>query len=265
MIFLPAGHVGGWPILRGGAQSLSGALAAHLKTLGGTILCNHEVREVPAANLVLADVSPRQLIAIAGEALPSSFQIQLNRFRYGPAAFKVDFALSSPIPWRASECSRAATVHIGGSFEQIADSEKILTSNRPFVLVGQPSLFDPSREPERRHAAWADCPVPNGSTVDYTDAIESLISRFAPGFRDCILARVVSGPADLQNWNPKSHRRRHSQRSNGLSTTPSTSNPLALPHSEGWSLFVRSVDSAGWRGAWNVRLPRGPPSYNRRP
>jgi len=202
MIFLAAGHVGGWPILRGGAQSLSDALAAHLKSLGGTILCNHEVREIPAANLVLADVSPRQLIAIAGEALPSSFQSQLNRFRYGPAAFKIDFALSSPIPWRASECSRAATVHVGGSFEEIAEAEKMLTSNRPFVLVGQPSLFDPSRAPEGRHTAWAYCHVPNGSTVDYTDAIESQISRFAPGFRDCILARAVSGPADLQNWNP---------------------------------------------------------------
>jgi phytoene dehydrogenase-like protein len=202
MIFLAAGHVGGWPILRGGAQSLSDALAAHLKNLGGTILCDHEVDEIPGANLVLADVSPRQLITIAGKALPSSFQKQLNRFRYGPAVFKIDYALSSPIPWRAPECSRAATVHLGGSFEEIAEAERTLTSDRPFVLLGQPSLFDSSRAPEGRHTAWAYCHVPNGSKVDYTDAIENQISRFAPEFRDCILARSVSGPAALQNWNP---------------------------------------------------------------
>jgi phytoene dehydrogenase-like protein len=202
LIFLSAGHATGWPIVRSGAQSLANALGAYLRALGGTIVCDHEIREIPQTNLVLADVSPRQLITIAGESLPTSYLNQLSRFRYGSAAFKIDYALSSPIPWRAPECSRAATVHVGGSFEEIVEAERTLTSSRPFVLVGQPSLFDSSRAPAGRHTAWAYCHVPNGSDVDYTKGIEDQISRFAPAFRECILSRAVSTPSDLQNWNP---------------------------------------------------------------
>jgi phytoene dehydrogenase-like protein len=202
LIFLAAGHASGWPILRGGAQSLADTLGTHLKALGGTIVCNYEIREIPIASLVLADISPRQLITIAGQILPAPYLHQLNQFRYGPAAFKIDYALSSPIPWRALECSRAATVHVGGSFEEIGEAENTLTSSQPFVLVGQPSLFDSSRAPAGRHTAWAYCHVPNGSNIDYTELIERQISRFAPGFRECVLSRAVSTPSNLQSWNP---------------------------------------------------------------
>jgi phytoene dehydrogenase-like protein len=126
----------------------------------------------------------------------------LERFRYGAAAFKIDYALSAPIPWTAPECSRAATVHIGGSLEEITESERTFSSDRPFVLLGQPSLFDSSRAPEGQHTAWAYCHVPNGSNRDCTELIERQIARFAPDFRDCILARSISSPAALEQWNP---------------------------------------------------------------
>jgi phytoene dehydrogenase-like protein len=150
----------------------------------------------------MADMSPHQLSAMAGSTLPESYIRQLGQFRYGPAAFKIDYALSSPIPWRAQECSRAATVHVGGSFEEIVEAEKTLVSDRPFVLVGQPSLFDSTRAPAGLHTAWAYCHVPNGSEIDYTESIERQLSRFAPEFRDCILSRSISTPSDLQRWNP---------------------------------------------------------------
>jgi phytoene dehydrogenase-like protein len=202
LIFLAAGHASGWPIVRGGAQSLADALAAHLQTLDGTIVCNHEISEIPAHDLVLADVSPRQLIMMAGQGLPASYLRRLQQFRYGPAAFKIDYALNSPIPWKASECSRAATVHLGGTLEEVVEAEKTLTPSRPFVLMGQPSLFDPSRAPTDKHTAWAYCHVPNGSSVDYSEAIERQINRFAPGFTEVVLSRSVSTPSHLQNWNP---------------------------------------------------------------
>jgi phytoene dehydrogenase-like protein len=128
--------------------------------------------------------------------------MRLERFRYGAGAFKIDYALSAPIPWTASECSRAATVHVGGTLEEIVESERNFTSDRPFVLLGQPSLFDPTRAPAGQHTAWAYCHVPNGSAKDYTELIERQIARFAPEFRDCILARSVSPPAALERWNP---------------------------------------------------------------
>jgi phytoene dehydrogenase-like protein len=128
--------------------------------------------------------------------------MRLERFRYGAGAFKIDYALSAPIPWTASECSRAATVHVGGTLEEIVESERTFTSDRPFVLLGQPSLFDPTRAPAGQHTAWAYCHVPNGSAKDYTELIERQIARFAPEFRDCILARSVSPPAALERWNP---------------------------------------------------------------
>jgi phytoene dehydrogenase-like protein len=202
LTLMAAGHANGWPILRGGAQALPNALARHLEDLGGRIEINHEIRQLPEADLILAAITPRQLLRIAGSQLPSRYCKRLERFRYGAGAFKIDYALSAPIPWAAPECSRAATVHIGGTLEEISESERTFTSDRPFVLLGQPSLFDPSRAPIGQHTAWAYCHVPNGSAKDYTDSIERQITRFAPDFRDCILARSISSPAALERWNP---------------------------------------------------------------
>jgi phytoene dehydrogenase-like protein len=152
--------------------------------------------------LVLCDVTPRQLLSIAGGRLPRKYEKSLSRFRYGPGAFKIDYALSQPIPWRAPECSRAITVHVGGSMEEIAESEYAAangsTAERPFVLVAQPSLFDATRAPGGKHVAWVYCHVPNSSGVDMTTRIEAQIERFAPGFCDCVIARRVSSPAVLE-------------------------------------------------------------------
>ena len=202
LTLIAAGHASGWPILRGGAQALPDALARYLEDLGGRIEIGHEVTQLPETDLILADITPRQLLRIAGSQLPSHYCRRLERFRYGAGAFKIDYALNAPIPWTAPECSRAATVHIGGSLEEIAESERTFASDRPFVLLGQPSLFDPSRAPVGQHTAWAYCHVPNGSAKDYTESIERQIARFAPDFRDCILARSVSSPAALERWNP---------------------------------------------------------------
>jgi phytoene dehydrogenase-like protein len=202
LTLMAAGHANGWPILRGGAQALPDALARHFEDLGGRIEINHEITQLPEADLILAAITPLQLLRIAGSQLPSRYRRQLERFRYGAGAFKIDYALSAPIPWAAPKCSRAATVHIGGTLEEIVESERTLTSDRPFVILGQPSLFDPRRAPVGRHTAWAYCHVPNGSAEDYTEAIERQIRRFAPDFRDCILARSISSPAALERWNP---------------------------------------------------------------
>jgi phytoene dehydrogenase-like protein len=202
LILLAAGHSSGWPILRGGAQCLTNVLIRHLVELGGTIVTAHEITQKPRTNLVLADLTPHQLLRLQDAELDPRYLAKLKRFRYGPGAFKIDYALSCPIPWIASECSRAATVHIGGSLEEVVEAERTLSSERPFVLLGQPSLFDTTRAPTGSHTAWAYCHVPNGSAVDYTEAIENQISRFAPGFRDCILARSASTPAALEQWNP---------------------------------------------------------------
>ena len=202
LTLMAAGHANGWPIVRGGAQALPDALAQHLEDLGGRIEINHEITQLPEADLILADITPRQLLRIAGYQLPSRYCRRLERFRYGAGAYKIDYALRAPIPWAAPECSRAATVHIGGTLEEIVESERTFTSDRPFVLLGQPSLFDSSRAPVGRHTAWAYCHVPNGSAEDYTESIERQITRFAPDFRDCILARSISSPAALERWNP---------------------------------------------------------------
>ena len=202
LILMAAGHAGGWPILRGGAQALPDALARYLNNLGGRVEIGHEITQLPEADLILAGITPRQLLRIAGSHLPMTYRRRLERFRYGAGAFKIDYALSAPIPWTAPECLRAATVHVGGSLEEIADSERHFTSARPFVLLGQPSLFDSSRAPVGQHTAWAYCHVPNGSERDYTESIERQIVRFAPDFRDCILARTISPPAALERWNP---------------------------------------------------------------
>jgi phytoene dehydrogenase-like protein len=202
LVLMAAGHTFGWPIVRGGAQTLTDALVHHLESLGGRVETRHEVTQLPEANVVLADVTPRQFLRIAGSMLPPVYRHQLERFRYGAGAFKVDYALSAPIPWTANECSRAATVHLGGSLEEIVASERDFTSDAPFVLLVQPSLFDRTRAPAGRHIAWAYCHVPNGSAADRLGAIERQIERFAPGFRECILARSISPPAALESWNP---------------------------------------------------------------
>jgi phytoene dehydrogenase-like protein len=202
LVLMAAGHASGWPIVRGGAQTLTDALVRHLVSLGGRVETCREVTQSPEADLILADVTPRQLLRIAGPALPSTYRRQLERFRYGAGTFKIDYALNSPIPWTANDCARAATVHLGGTLEEIVSSERHFTSDTPFVLVVQPSLFDPTRAPIGQHTAWAYCHVPNGSTVDRLKAIEAQIERFAPGFRDCILARSISPPSALERWNP---------------------------------------------------------------
>ncbi len=209
LVMTAAAHIGGWPIARGGAQSVADALAAHLRSLGGEIETGVEVRsldEVPPARAVLLDVTPRQVLALAGDRLPGRYARALERFRYGPGVFKVDWALSAPIPWRAPEAALAATVHLGGTLDELARSERAPwrgeTDDAPFVLLTQPSLFDDSRAPDGRHTAWAYCHVPNGATADLTDAIERQVERYAPGFRDVVLARAVAGPAALELRNP---------------------------------------------------------------
>ena len=206
MLMAVPAHAVGWPIPRGGSQSLTNALCGYLSTCGGKVKSSSRVESVASLShydLILCDVTPRQLLRIAGERLSDSYKRQLDSFRYGPGVFKVDFALSSPIPWKASECLRAATVHLGGSFEEIAASEQAVEDGRhadcPFVLLAQPSLFDPSRAPAAKHTAWAYCHVPNGSKVDMLKKLEDQIERFAPGFRECILARRVFSPADLES------------------------------------------------------------------
>jgi phytoene dehydrogenase-like protein len=198
----------GWPIPRGGSQKISDALASYFESLGGALLLNHEVRDLrdlPANSLVLCDVTPRQLLRIADGLLPDSWCRKLARYRYGPGVFKVDWALNAPIPWRHPVCARAGTVHLGGTLDEIAASERAAwygeSSPRPFVLLAQPSLFDESRAPAGRHTAWAYCHVPNGSTEDMTGLIEAQVERFAPGFHNTILARHTMSPAQLEAHN----------------------------------------------------------------
>jgi phytoene dehydrogenase-like protein len=196
-----AGHAVGWPFPRGGAQRISDALAGYLRSLGGEIRLETPVTTLPEAPIVMCDVTPRQFLALAGKRLTEPFRGALGRFRYGPGAFKMDWALDAPIPWRARECARAGTVHVGGTFEEIAAWERSHTG-RPFVLLVQPTLFDASRAPAGKHTAWGYCHVPNGSSADISGAIEDQIERFAPGFRARILARSVMPPAALERFNP---------------------------------------------------------------
>jgi len=202
------GHAVGWPVTRGGSQSIANALTSILRSLGGEILTGTRVEsldELPAVRAVLCDVTPRQVLRIAGQRLPPAYRRQLARYRYGPGVFKLDYALDAPIPWRASACLRAATVHVGGTLAEIAAAEAAVsrgeTPEQPFVLLAQPSLFDPTRAPEGRHTAWAYCHVPNGCTADMTARIEAQIERFAPGFRHRVLARSALSPAALEQWN----------------------------------------------------------------
>jgi phytoene dehydrogenase-like protein len=201
-------HVAGWVFPRGGTQRLSDALGAHLRALGGEIVTGAPVRsvdELPPARAVLCDLSPKPLLRIAGHRFPPSYRRKLERYRYGMGAYKVDWALDGPIPWRAAECTRAATVHVGGTLDEIARSERDAWSGRhserPFVLLVQPTLFDPSRAPEGRHTAWAYCHVPHGSDIKVLPRLEQQLERFAPGFRDRVLARSVMPPGEIERHN----------------------------------------------------------------
>ena len=209
LVLLALGHTAGWPVARGGSAAITTAMRRHLESLGGVVETGREVRELrelPEATAILFDLTPRQLLQICGDGLPRSYRAALGRYRYGCGAFKLDYALSGPVPWRAEECRRAGTVHLGGTFEEIAAGELAVARGshpeRPFVLTAQPSRIDPTRAPAGKHTLWAYCHVPGGSNVDMTAAIEAQIERFAPGFRDLVLARAARGPAQIEADNP---------------------------------------------------------------
>ena len=207
LVLATLGHARGWPFPRGGSQKIADALASYLRSLGGEIVTGARVEsadELPPARAWLYDVTPRQLESIMGKRLPERYRRALSHYRYGPGVFKVDFALDGPIPWKARECARAGTVHLGGTLDDISASEASVWRGehpeRPFVLVAQQSLFDDTRAPEGKHTVWSYCHVPNGSSFDMTERIEEQIERFAPGFRDLILAKSTMGPAQLEQW-----------------------------------------------------------------
>jgi phytoene dehydrogenase-like protein len=203
-----AGHSVGWPVPRGGAQSISDALASYLRSLGGEVVTNCRVEsfaQLPPARAYLFDTAPRNLAAICEDVLPESFRRKLIRFRHGPGVFKLDWALAHPIPWKTEACRQAGTIHVGGTLDEIALSERQIWQGehptKPYVLVAQQSLFDDTRAPAGKHVGWGYCHVPAGSTVDMTAAIEQQIERFAPGFGDCILARSRITTATLEQGN----------------------------------------------------------------
>jgi phytoene dehydrogenase-like protein len=209
LVLLMLAHVSGWPFPRGGSQAIPDALAARLRSLGGEIETGTHVsslRELPISKLVLCDVTPTQLVSLAGDLLPNRYRRRLERWRYGPGAFKVDYALDGPIPWLSPEVADAGTVHLGGTLDEIAESERApwdgRHAERPFVLLAQQSLFDETRAPSGKHTAWAYCHVPNGSTFDMRERIEAQIERFAPGFRDRVLACTSRNTDDLERDNP---------------------------------------------------------------
>jgi phytoene dehydrogenase-like protein len=202
------GHAVGWPFARGGSQRIVDALAARVRALGGEIETGRRVtsmRDLPDARAILFDLTPRQVLAIAGDELPPIYRRGLEKYRYGPGVFKMDFAVSAPVPWRAPGCDAAGTVHLGGTLEEIAAGEAAVWRGqhpeRPYIILAQPSLFDPERAPEHRHTVWAYCHVPNGSTVDMSEPIEAQIERFAPGFRDTVLARSGMNAGEVEAYN----------------------------------------------------------------
>lgn len=209
LLLATAGHAAGWPFARGGSQQLTNAMISYLNSLGGRVITGRFVEsleELPPARAVLLDVTPRQFLKIAGTRLPVSYRTKLERFRYGMGSFKIDWALREPVPWTAPECRLAGTVHLGGTLDEISDSERKpwggKVSERPYVLFVQPTLFDQSRAPAGKHTAWGYCHVPNGYEGNVVDRIEAQVERFAPGFRECILARSVMGPRELELHNP---------------------------------------------------------------
>jgi phytoene dehydrogenase-like protein len=203
-----AAHAVGWPVARGGSQRVADGLAAYLKSLGGEIVTGERIDSLdalPPSRVVLCDVSPRQLVQLAGDRMPPRHRDKLLRYRYGPGVFKMDWTLSGPVPWTAEGCRRAGTIHLGSTLAEIADSERAAWEGRvhdkPYVLLVQPSVADPTRAPAGKHVLWAYAHVPHGTTVDFTDRIERQIERYAPGFRDTVLARHSMGPADMERRN----------------------------------------------------------------
>ena len=208
LVLAAAGHAFGWPFARGGSQRVADALAAVLRAHGGTIAIGSRVasmHQVSSSRVVLFDLTPRQILPIASGRWTDGFNRQLQRFRYGPGIFKVDWALDGPIPWRAPACRQAGTVHVGGAFDEVVAAEDAVAAGgvaeRPFVILAQPSVADSTRAPAGKHVGWAYCHVPNGSTVDMRERIEAQVERFAPGFTSRILARHVMGPADIERHN----------------------------------------------------------------
>jgi phytoene dehydrogenase-like protein len=261
-----AGHTHGWPCARGGSQSITRALAAYVKSLGGDIATDRRVTsmsDLPAAKAYIFDVAPRHLAAIAGERLPAGFRARLERYRHGPRIFKIDYALDGPIPWTAPRVAEAGTVHLGGTLEELSASESAIGRGehpeRPFVLVAQQSHFDPTRAPAGKHTGWVYCHVPAGSTVDMTGAIEAQIERFAPGFGDRVLARHVMTTADLETYNANyvggdivgGGQRLHA----ALLAPHAAGGPLLDP--EPGHLHLLRVDASGGRRPRDVRLLRG--------
>ncbi|RZL36072.1 MAG: NAD(P)/FAD-dependent oxidoreductase [Pedobacter sp.] len=209
LLMAALGHVAGWPLAKGGSQKIADALQAYFISLGGQIINNHPVnslKDIPPAKAILFDLTPKQILKIVGDKFPENYRKKLAKYRYGAGVFKIDWALSSPIPFKNPECSLASTVHLGGTQQEIIDSEKSLVTNKhsesPFVILTQNSLFDSSRAPKDKHTAWAYCHVPNGSTFDMTEIIENKIEKFAPGFKECILQRHTMNTVQIEQYNP---------------------------------------------------------------
>jgi phytoene dehydrogenase-like protein len=203
-----SGHGVGWPIARGGSQAIANALLARLRERGGEVVLGQRVQrldELPRARAYVLDLTPKQIIAVAGDRLPRTYVQRLKRFRYGAGVYKMDWALSAPIPWRDPRCARAGTVHLSGNLAEVSRSERLVSkgqvSDAPFVLLVQPTLFDPSRAPAGSHIAWAYCHVPHGSNVDVAELIEQQIERAAPGFKDVVIGRAAVNPIDLEQHN----------------------------------------------------------------
>jgi phytoene dehydrogenase-like protein len=209
LVLAVTGHAVGWPVARGGSQTVADALASVLRAHGGEIECGRQVESVDElgdAETVLLDVTPKQVLALAGHRLPDRYKRALSRYRYGPGVFKLDWALDGPIPWQAEPCRRAGTLHLGGTFAEIAAAEADVAAGRhparPYVLLSQPTVCDPTRAPAGKHTAWAYCHVPPGSTRDMTAEVEGQIERFAPGFRDLVLARSTMHAGEMEAYNP---------------------------------------------------------------
>ncbi len=209
LVLMALAHLKGWPVPKGGSNQIANALAGYFRSIGGKFETNlyiQSLEQLPSAHAVLFDITPKQLLQIAGHKFSSLYKWQLERYRYGMGIFKVDWALDGPIPFTASGCEKAGTVHIGNTFEEIASTEQQSSdgkiTEKPFVLLTQPSLFDPTRAPDNKHTAWAYCHVPNGSMTDMTDAIEKQVERFAPGFRERILAKHSMNSVQMEEYNP---------------------------------------------------------------
>jgi phytoene dehydrogenase-like protein len=208
LMMIAAGHAVGWPFARGGSAAITDALVTYLRELGAEVVCHKPVRsldDLPPARAYLFDVTPRQLLAITGDRFSGLYRRQLERYRYGPGVFKLDYALSGPMPWTAEACGRAGTVHVCGGPKEVEESERAAsagrTAERPFIIAAQASVAEPTRAPEGQHTLWAYCHVPNGSTEDMTPRIEAQFDRFAPGWRDLVIGRAAMGPGQMADYN----------------------------------------------------------------